>query len=134
MTYLAFRNLFQQTFRLALSIGGVALAITLILLLNGFLSGIYAQVTAYLDHTPADLIVAQDGVTNLLSATSLIPGSVEDQARSVPGIARVTPIVSQFTILDIHDDGYVCFLARGCRDEFLEAPEQYLVELAMPAE
>jgi putative ABC transport system ATP-binding protein len=26
------------------------------------------------------------------------------------------------------------FCARGCRDEFLEAPEQYLVELAIPAE
>jgi len=38
------------------------------------------QVMAYLDNTPADLIVAQDGVTNLLSATSLFPGSVEDQA------------------------------------------------------
>lgn len=39
MTYLAFRNLFQQKFRLALSIGGVALAMTLIVLLNGFLAG-----------------------------------------------------------------------------------------------
>ena len=103
MTYLAFRNLVQQAFRLVLSIGGVALAITLILLLNGFLSGIYSQVTAYLDHTPADLIVAQDGVTNLLSSTPLILGSIEDQARD-------------------------------CRDEFLQAPEQYLVELAIPAE
>ena len=83
MTYLAFRNLFQQKFRLALSIAGVALAMTLIVLLNGFLAGIYVQVTAYLDHTPADLIVAQDGVTNLLSATSLLPASTEDLARGV---------------------------------------------------
>ena len=75
MTYLAFRNLFQQKFRLVLSIGGVALAMTLIVLLNGFLAGIYVQVTAYLDNTPADLIVAQDGVTNLLSATSMLPAS-----------------------------------------------------------
>jgi hypothetical protein len=37
MTYLAFRNLFQQKLRLALSVGGVALSITLIILLNGFL-------------------------------------------------------------------------------------------------
>lgn len=46
MTFLAFRNLWQQKFRLALSIGGVALSIMLIVLLNGFLSGIYKQVTA----------------------------------------------------------------------------------------
>ena len=110
MTCLAFRNLFQQRFRLFLSIGGVALAITLIVLLNGFLSGIYVQVMAYLDNTPADLVVAQDGVTNLLSATSLLPGNVEDQAQSVPGIAQVMPIVSQFTILDIHDEKVISYM------------------------
>lgn len=110
MTYLAFRNLCQQKFRLALSIGGVALAITLIVLLNGFLAGIYVQVTAYLDHTPADFVVAQDGVTNLLSATSLLPLNAEDLARSVPGIAQVIPIVSQFVILDIHDEKVVAYM------------------------
>lgn len=104
MTYLAFHNLWQQKFRLALSIAGVALALMLIMVLNGFLAGVFTQVTAYLDNTPADLIVAQDGVANLLSATSLLPAGAEDQARGVPGIAQVTPIISQFTIFDIHDE------------------------------
>jgi len=110
MTYLAFRNLFQQKFRLALSISGVALAMMLIVLLNGFLAGIYVQVTAYLDHMPADLIVAQDGVTNLLSATSLLPPNTEDLARSVPGVEQLIPIVSQFVILDIHDEKVVAYM------------------------
>ena len=110
MTYLAFRNLFQQKLRLALSIGGVTLAVTLIVLLNGFLQGIYAQVTAYLDNNPADLIVAQDGVTNLLSATSLLPSNTEDLARGVPGIAQTMPIISQFVILDIQDEKVVAYL------------------------
>ncbi len=110
MTYLAFRNLFQQKFRLALSIGGVALAMMLIVLLNGFLAGIYVQVTAYLDNTPADLIVAQDGVANLLSATSLLPANTVDLARGVPGVSRLIPIVSQFVILDIHDEKVVAYM------------------------
>lgn len=110
MTFLAFRNLWQQKFRLALSIGGVALSIMLIVLLNGFLSGIYKQVTAYLDNTPADFVIAQDGVRNLLSATSLLPASTADLARGVRGVDRVTPIVSQFVILDIHDKKVVGYL------------------------
>ncbi len=110
MTYLAFRNLFQQKFRLALSVGGVALAMTLIVLLNGFLAGIYVQVTAYLDNTPADLIVAQDGVTNLLSATSMLPAGTEDLARGVPGVDQLIPIVSQFVIMDIHDEKVVAYM------------------------
>jgi len=110
VTYLAFRNLFQQKFRLALSIGGVTLAMMLIVLLNGFLAGIYVQVTAYLENTPADLIVAQDGVTNLLSATSLLPPNTEDLTRGVPGVDQLIPIVSQFIIMDIHDEKVVAYM------------------------
>jgi putative ABC transport system permease protein len=110
MTYLAFSNLWQQKFRLALSVTGVALAMMLIILLNGFLAGIYAQVTAYLDNTPAQLVIAQDGVTNLLSATSILPAGTEDQVRGVPGIAQVTPIVSQFVIFDLHDEKVVSYM------------------------
>ncbi|MCB0034109.1 MAG: ABC transporter permease, partial [Anaerolineales bacterium] len=117
MSYLAFQNLWQQKFRLTLSILGVGLSIMLIILLNGFLAGIYAQVTAYLDHSPAQLVIAQDGVTNLLSATSLLPADVENQARGVPGIAQVTPIVSQFVIFDLHDEKIVAYMVGYERDQ-----------------
>ena len=110
MIYLAFRNLWQGKFRLFLSVGGVALAIMLILTLNGFLSGIYVQVTAYLDNTPTDIVLAQDGVTNLLSATSVLPSSAENLVRGVPGIEKITPIISQFVILDIHDQKVVAYM------------------------
>lgn len=110
MTYLAWRNLFQQKFRLALSIGGVALAMMLIVFLNGFQAGLFRQVTAYLDHTPADLVVAQEDVTNMLGATSLLPASAADLARGVPGIKQVIPIVSRFVILDMHDKKVVAYL------------------------
>lgn len=110
MTYLAFCNLFQQKFRLALSIGGVALAMMLIVLLNGFQAGIYQQVTAYLDHTPADLVVAQENVTSMLGGTSLLSANAADLARGVPGVAQVIPIISQYVILDIHDKKVVARL------------------------
>ncbi len=98
---IAWRNLFKDKTRLALSIGGVALAVMLILLLDGFRNGMFAQITAYLDHAPGTMVVAQEGVTNLLGATSLLPG---DTANSVKarGAAKVVPILSQFAILDLH--------------------------------
>lgn len=117
MNYLAFRNLWQGKFQLALSIGGVALSIMLILVLNGFLAGIYKQITAYLDNTPADLVIAQDGVTNLLSATSVIPSSTENSIHSIPGIESIVPIISQFVILDIHDKKVVAYLVGYDTDE-----------------
>jgi putative ABC transport system permease protein len=110
MTYLAFRNLWQHKLRLVLSIAGVSLAMMLITLLNGFLAGIYVQITAYLDHTPADLMVAQAGVRNLLSATSFIPAVDEKLAQDVPGVAEVIPITSQFVILNIHNKKVASYL------------------------
>ena len=47
---IARRNLTQEKTRLALSIGGVALAIMLVLILDGLLVGMFRQITAYLDH------------------------------------------------------------------------------------
>ena len=98
---IAWRNLFKDKTRLALSIGGVALAVMLILLLNGFLSGMYAQISAYLDHAPGSLVVAQDGVRDLLGATSQLPANAASSVKA-RGAAKVFPILSQFVILDLH--------------------------------
>lgn len=98
---LARRNLLQDTTRLALSVTGVALAVMLILLLQGFLNGMYRQIAAYLQHTPGAVVVAQEDVSNLLGATSLLPPGTVAAARSRG--ATVVPILSQFVILDLHD-------------------------------
>ena len=99
---LARRNLFQDKTRLALSVGGVALAVMLILVLNGFLTGMNRQITSYLDRSPGSLIVAQKGVGNLLGATSLLPPSAASEVEVVDGVDKVVPILSQFVILDLH--------------------------------
>lgn len=68
---IAFKNLLQEKFRLLLSVAGVFLAVMLVLILNGFVSGLYKQVSAYLDNSPGSLVVMQQGVTNLLSNFTL---------------------------------------------------------------
>ncbi len=56
---IAWRNLLQDKTRLGFSIAGVALAVMLVLILNGFVTGLNAQIGAYLDHEPGTLVVAQ---------------------------------------------------------------------------
>jgi len=99
---LARRNLFQDKTRLTLSIGGVALAVTLILILKGFLSGMNRQITSYLDHSPGSIVLAEEDVVNLLGAISLIPDATEQKAEMIRGVDKVIPILSQFIILDLH--------------------------------
>jgi putative ABC transport system permease protein len=100
--FLARRNLSQDKTRLALSIGGVALAVMLILILKGFLTGMNRQIASYIDHSPGSLLVAQKGISNLLGATSILPPKVSDQIEHVSGVEKVIPILSQFVILDLH--------------------------------
>lgn len=100
---LARRNLFQNKTRLSLSIGGVALAVMLILVLNGFLDGMYRQITSYLDHSLGTLVVAQEDVVNLLGATSRLPGGIISQVEALRGVDKAIPILSQFVILDLHE-------------------------------
>lgn len=100
---LARRNLFQDKTRLALSIGGVALAVTLILILKGFLAGMNRQITSYLDHSPGSIVVAEEDVVNLLGAVSLMPDGTDQKAETIRGVDKVIPILSQFIILDLHE-------------------------------
>lgn len=98
---IAWRNLAKDKTRLALSIGGVALAVMLVLLLQGFVSGLNTQIGAYLEHEPGTLVVAQDGVENLLGITSQLPESAVSAIKA-RGAAQVIPILSQAIIFEMH--------------------------------
>jgi len=99
---LARRNLFQDKTRLALSIFGIALAVMLILVLKGFLTGMNRQITSYIDYSPGSIILAQEDVVNLLGATSLLPEGIVQRAETIRGVDEAIPILSQFVILDLH--------------------------------
>ena len=99
---IARRNLFQDRMRLVLSVLGVALAVMLILVLNGLLDGTFRQVSRYLESTPGSVVVAQSGVKNLLGATSILPPGTLEWVRSTEGVDKVIPIFSQYLILDLH--------------------------------
>ena len=104
------KNLIQEKTRFALSVGGVALAIMLVLILDGFQVGMYRQITSYLDHSEGSLVVAQEGVVNLIGATSLLPLGTRAQVEAVEGVQGVAPILSQFGILDLHDKKQPAYL------------------------
>ena len=101
--FLARRNLFHDKTRLLLSAIGLALAVMLILLLNGIQDGIFRQLSAYYDHTPGSLVVVQEGITSSLGSSSLLPSGTTDSVQQTADVARVIPILSQYFFLDLHD-------------------------------
>src|SRR5512144_498117 len=93
MIQLAFRNLFQNKIRLVISSGGVALALLLILALDAIFTGVEQRITAYIDHSGADIWVSQSDVYNMHMASSSLPKSVVGKVRSVRGVESVSPIL-----------------------------------------
>ena len=101
---LARRNLFQNKTRLLLSAVGVALSVMLILVLNGFLSGVYRQATAYLDSTPGSVVVVQEGVRNFFAANSVLSTGTIESVSEAEGVSRAIPIAFQFVIFELHGE------------------------------
>jgi putative ABC transport system permease protein len=84
---LARRNLFQDRRRAMLAVSGVAVALLLVLILDGVFAGALRQVTAYLRSLPADVIVSQRGVRTMHMSASALPETTARDARRVRGVA-----------------------------------------------
>lgn len=90
---IARRNLFESPVRSVVSMGGVALAMVLVLALDGVFVGALRGVTAYIDATSFDVVVSQKGVRNLHMTASQFPIHELDRIRSTAGVAEVDPIL-----------------------------------------
>jgi len=104
MMRLAFRNLFQNKARLIISVGGVALALSLILSLDAIMAGVERQVSAYIDHSRADIWVAQEKVRNMHMAYSALPESTVSRVKNIAGVESATPILYLTTLIEVGTD------------------------------
>ncbi len=93
MARLAIKNLFHERTRLIVSVGGVAAALFMVLLLEGVFAGATEQLVAYIEESDADVWVMQEGVSNMHMATSMLPARLEETIGGVPGVQAATPIL-----------------------------------------
>lgn len=93
MLKLAWRNLIHERTRLIISVGGVALAVLLIVVMNGIFAGGEKQATTYIKNQPAPLWVMQAGVENIHMASSILPADAVERVRSVPGVETAVGIL-----------------------------------------
>jgi len=110
MFRLGYRNLFQSRTRFIVSVGGVALALLLILSLDGILAGSERRMTAYIDNTGADIFIAQSGVRNMHMASSSLPTSIQGEVRSIEGVRDITPILYLTNVVDVGEEQYLAYI------------------------
>ncbi|HXW00290.1 MAG TPA: FtsX-like permease family protein [Anaerolineae bacterium] len=93
MLYLAWRNLCQSRTQFILGVGGVVLALLLMLALEALLAGSEETLVAYINQSGADIFVAQEGVKNMHMAASAITLRDMRLASHTVGIASASPIL-----------------------------------------
>lgn len=91
---------FQQKFRLALSAGGVALALGLMLALDALLAGSEEDLVAYIEQSGADVFVAQEGVKNMHMAASALSLRELRLASHAEGVASASPILYPTSVVE----------------------------------
>jgi putative ABC transport system permease protein len=87
------RQLLVRKGRTIAGIAGIATALLLVLALNAIFAGMEQRLTAYIDRSGADVIVAQQGVQSMHMTESALPERSADAIAAVPGVAEARPIL-----------------------------------------
>lgn len=92
---IATRNLLGERGRLAITVGGVAFSVILILVLVGLYQGWNRQMTRFLGSLDADLWVGQQGSRDMSHAISLLPATTNQQLTTINGVQGVTSFLGR---------------------------------------
>jgi putative ABC transport system permease protein len=123
MFYLAWRNLSQSKTQFALGVGGVALALLLMLALDALLAGSEEDLTAYIIQSEADVFVAQEGVKNLHMAASAITWRDLRLASHAEGVASASPILYTTSVIETNQADILSYIIGFDPDEPLGGPQ-----------
>lgn len=84
---MARRSLLHDKIRFGISLGGLAFAVVLIVILRGMMDGTLAKSTTYIDNVGADIFVSSPGVENMTLASSALPESAVASVSAIEGVA-----------------------------------------------
>ena len=87
------RQLLARKGRTFAGVAGIATALLLVLALKAIFAGMEQRLTAYIDGSGADVIVAQRGVRSMHMTESALPEGAAQAIAAVPGVAKARPIL-----------------------------------------
>lgn len=90
---IARRQLLVRKGRTLAGIAGIATALMLVLALKAIFAGMEGRLTAYIDRSGADVIVAQRGVQSMHMTESALPEQSARAIAALPGVAEARPIL-----------------------------------------
>ncbi len=92
MFALTLRQLRLETLRSSLTVLAIAAVIAEILILEGFLAGLYLQLRQAVLNRGGDLVVTQAGIGNFIAARSILPQTARLDVEAVEGVRVTHPL------------------------------------------
>ena len=99
MLLVARKNLFAERTRLAISVGGIALSVLLIMLLLSLYRGWDEKVGGFVENSNVDVWIASEGAKDFLAAASLLPIDDPTQGQAVRDVLDNDPDIEQWSPL-----------------------------------
>jgi putative ABC transport system permease protein len=130
--WLAVRNLVQNKTRLAFSVGGVGLALTLVLFFEAVVAGATGRFTVYIDNAGADLWVSQQGVRTMHMSASTLPASAVNQVSVVSGVEDAEGILYSSDAIRANGDEYLTYVFGLSADASMGRPPGIIKGKTMP--
>jgi putative ABC transport system permease protein len=104
------RQLFARKGRTFAGIAGIATAFLLVLALKAIFAGMEQRLTAYIDASGGDVIVAQRGVQSMHMTESALPEQAVPAIAALPGVAEARPILYVPATLEHGDERGLVYL------------------------
>ena len=96
MLDVAFRLLFFSRAKLAITVAGVAFAVTLVMVQVGLFRGLLSNATVTIEQADADVWITSHNTPNV-DFPQYFPDTYVDRVRSVPGVARADNLLVGYT-------------------------------------
>ncbi len=104
MVPIARRNLLADKVKLLAALGGVTLAIVLILVVQSLYQGVRRETSSFINALPGDLWVVQQGTTSLVLSDSQLPETAADDIRTIAGVMAVDSLYGRLMSFEVNDD------------------------------
>lgn len=104
------RILRHQPHRLALTLGGIALCVVLMLFLLSIYRGVADGSVEYIRQSTADLWVLQRNATNILRGSSILSTAHGSVIRQIPGVSTASPVLFLLSAVQRNNERATIFL------------------------